>query len=253
MKIVIIGGTGRIGSKVVADLKKQGHKAIAAAPDTGVNTITGEGLAEALDGAAAVVDVSNSPSSDGAESLKFFETSTVNLRDAEVAAGVKHHTALSIIGTDRLLASEYFRGKMAQETLVEASPIPYTIVRATQFYEFLGSIADQATEANTVRLPAILFQPMAAEDVAVAIIHAAVSAPANGTVEVAGPDQFHLDDLVRRVLTARHDPRKVITDPNSSYFGIDGLGERTLLPGDNATLGEIHFDDWLKGQRGNHK
>lgn len=248
MKIVIIGGTGRIGSKVVTNLKAQGHEAIAAAPNTGVNTITGEGLAEALTGAAVVVDVSNSPSFEDAASLEFFQASTGNIRDAEVAAGVKKHVALSVVGTDRLLASGYFRAKMAQERLIEASPIPYTIVHATQFFEFLGSIADQATDGKVVRLPSILFQPMAVEDVAAAVTSAAIDPPANGIVEVGGPEQFRMDELVRRFLGTRSDPREVITDPKARYWGIDGVGERTLLPGNNAKRGKINFEEWLESQ-----
>ena len=250
MKFVIIGGTGRIGSKVVANLEKQRHEVIAAAPNTGVNTITGEGLTDALKGAAVVVDVSNSPSFDDAGALKFFETSTALIRDAEVTAGVKLHVALSIVGTDRLLASGYFRAKMAQEKLIEASPIPYTIVHATQFFEFLGSIADQATDGNTVRLPPILFQPMAVDDVAAAVTRAALAPPANGIVEVGGPHQFRLDELVRKLLAARNDPRMVVTDEKATYWGIAGVGDSTLLPGDDARLGEIHFADWLKSPEG---
>jgi uncharacterized protein YbjT (DUF2867 family) len=243
MKIVIIGGSGLIGSKLVRKLRERGHEAVSAAPDTGVNTLTREGLAEALDSAAVVVDVSNSPSFDDAAVLHFFETSTANVLDAEAAAGVGHHVALSVVGTDRLAESGYFRGKIAQETLIKRSSVPYSIVHATQFFEFMKSIADTATDGNTVRLAPVLIQPMAAEDVASAVGRIAVGAPVNGVVEVAGPEQLRLDELVRRYLGARGDPRSVIADPHARYFGAE-LGERTLVP-DDASLGEIRFDDWL--------
>jgi uncharacterized protein YbjT (DUF2867 family) len=245
MRIVIIGGSGLIGSKLVRNLREQGHQVVPASPATGVNTLTGEGLAEALEGAAVVVDVSNSPSFEDAAALKFFQTSTGKLLDAEAAAGVGHHVALSVVGTDRLLASGYFRAKMAQETLIRESAIPYTIVRATQFYEFIGSIADAATAGRTVRLPPVLIQPMAADDVATAVGGIAVGAPVNGIVEVAGPQQFRLDELIRRGLGARHDPREVVTDPHARYWGIDGVGERTLVPHEDASLAETRFEDWL--------
>ena len=244
MKIVVIGGTGLIGSKLVRRLQEHGHQAVAASPNTGVNTITGEGLAEALRGTSVVVDVSNSPSFEDAAVLKFFETSTGNILQAEAAAGVRHHVALSVVGTERLQQSGYFRAKMAQEKLIQESSIPYSIVHATQFFEFVKSIADGATVGNTVRLAPVLIQPMAAEDVASAVARTAVGAPINGIVEVAGPEQFRLDELVRRALAARHDPRKVAADPQTRYFGAK-LGERMLVPGADAKLGEIRFEDWL--------
>jgi len=240
----VIGGTGLIGSKLVRMLQEHGHQAVAASPNTGVNTITGEGLAEALRGASVVVDVSNSPSFEDAAVLKFFETSTGNILQAEAAAGVRHHVALSVVGTERLQQSGYFRAKMAQEKLIQESSIPYSIVHATQFFEFVKSIADGATVGNTVRLAPVLIQPMAAEDVASAVARTAVGAPINGIVEVAGPEQFRLDELVRRALAARHDPRKVAADPQTRYFGAK-LGERMLVPGADAKLGEIRFEDWL--------
>jgi len=244
MKIVIIGGTGLIGSKLVRKLGEQGHQALPASPDTGVNTLTGEGLAKALDGAAVVVDVSNSPSFEAAAVLKFFETSTGNILKAEAAAGVRHHVALSVVGTERLLESGYFRAKIAQENLIRQSTIPYSIVHATQFFEFVKSIADGATVGNTVRLAPALIQPMAAEDVASAVAKVAVGAPINGVVEIAGPEEFRLDDLIRRGLKEHHDPREVVADPEARYFGVR-LGERMLLPASNAILGEIRFEEWL--------
>ena len=244
MKIVVIGGTGLIGSKLVRKLQERGHQAVTASPNTGVNTITGEGLAEALVGASVVVDVSNSPSFEDAAVLKFFETSTGNILKAEAAAGVGHHVALSVVGTERLSASGYFRAKIAQEKLIRESSIPYSIVHATQFFEFLKSIADAATDGNAVRLAPVLIQPMASEDVASAVARVAVGSPINGMVEVAGPQQFRLDQFIRRGLDARHDPREVIADPHARYFGAE-LGERTLVPGDNAILAETRFEDWL--------
>jgi uncharacterized protein YbjT (DUF2867 family) len=244
MKIVIIGGTGLIGSKLVARLRELGHDTVAASPASGVNTLTGEGLADALHGAAAVVDVSNSPSFDDAAVLHFFETSTANLLAAEASAGVGHHVALSVVGTDRLAESGYFRAKIAQERLIEQSLIPYSIVHATQFFEFVEAIADAATDGNTVRLAPVLIQPMAADDVARALASVSVGPPVNGIVEVAGPEQFHLDDLVRRKLSVRGDPREVTPDARARYFGA-ALSERILLPGDDAALGEIRFVDWL--------
>jgi uncharacterized protein YbjT (DUF2867 family) len=244
MKIVVIGGTGLIGSKLVKKLLEHGHEAVAASPQTGVNSITGEGLADALKGASVVVDVTNSPSWEDAPVLKFFETSTRNLLANEAAAGVGHHVALSVVGTERLLESGFFRAKLAQENLIKASSIPYSIVRATQFFEFVKPIADFATEGNKVRLPPALFQPMAAEDVASAVARIATSAPVNGTVEIGGPEPFRLDELARRDLAARQDPREVISDPRSGYYGIQ-VSERTLLPDDNAQLGKAHFEDWL--------
>ncbi|HEX7286430.1 MAG TPA: SDR family oxidoreductase [Candidatus Angelobacter sp.] len=244
MKIVVIGGTGLIGSRLVKKLREQGHEAVAASPDTGVNTLTGEGLAEALKGASVVVDVSNSPSWEDAAVLKFFETSTRNLLAGEAAAGVGHHVALSVVGTDRLSESGYFRAKIAQEKLIKGSPIPYSIVHATQFFEFLKGLADISTDGDKVRLPHVLFQPMAADDVAEAVGRIAVNAPVNGIVEVAGPEQFRVDDLVRRRLAALKDPREVIADPKATYSGAK-IGERTLVPGNDARLGATTFETWL--------
>lgn len=248
MTIIVIGGTGLIGSKLVTWLRDQGHRAVAASPDTGVNTVTGEGLAPALSGADVVVDVSNSPSFEDSAVLKFFETSTWNLLAAEITAGVRHHVALSVVGTPRLSESGYFRGKIAQEKLISESSVPYTIVRATQFYEFIKSIGDRATEGNTVRLAPVLFQPMAAADVAQAVGRAAVGVPVNGIIETAGPAVFRLDELIRDRLRARQDPRQVITDPDARYSGAR-LSERTLLPGDEAHLGSVTLEEWLMQQR----
>src|SRR3974390_2483413 len=220
VKIVVIGGTGLIGSKLVNQLHKHGHEGIAAAPNTGVNTLTGEGLAEVLKGASVVVDVSNSPSWEDAAVLKFFETSTRNLLTYEAAAGVGHHVALSVVGTERLLESGYFRAKIAQENLIKAASIPYSIVRATQFFEFIKGIADFATDGNKVRLPSALIQPMAADDVASAVGRLAMGSPVNGTVEGGGPEKFRLDELARRYLVARKDPREVVADPHARYYGI---------------------------------
>lgn len=244
MKIVVVGGTGLIGSKLVTRLAEQGHDALPASPNTGVNTLTGEGLPEALQGADVVIDVSNSPSFEDAAVLEFFETSTRNLLAAEEDAGVGHHVALSVVGTDRLAESGYFRAKIAQEKLITESPIPFSIVRATQFFEFIGGIADAATEGNTVRVAPVLIQPMAADEVASAVDRTAVGSPINGTIDVAGPEQFRLDELIRKVLSARRDPREVITDPTAPYFGAH-LGERTLVPEDEATLAETTIEDWL--------
>src|SRR5579872_2755950 len=244
MKIVVIGGTGLIGSKLVQKLRARGQEAVAAAPNTGVNSITGEGLADALKGASVVVDVTNSPSWEDAAVLKFFETSTRNLLAYEAAARVGHHVALSVVGTDRLLASGFFRAKLAQENLIKASAIPYSIVRATQFFEFVKKLADLSTEGNKVRLPPVLFQPMAADDVAGALATIAMGSPVNGTVEIEGPEQFHLDEVVRRDLAARKDAREVITDPHARYYGIE-VSERTLVPNDGARLGQTRFEDWL--------
>lgn len=245
MKIVVVGGTGLIGSRLVQRLRDQGQEVVAASPKSGVNSITGEGLANALQGASAVVDVTNSPSWEDAAVLHFFETSTRNLLDAEARAGVRHHVALSVVGTDRLLESGFFRAKMAQEKLIQASPIPWTIVRATQFFEFVKSIADFSTQSNQVRLPPALFQPMAADDVAAALVKIVMSPPVKGMVEIGGPEPFHLDELARRELAALRDPREVISDPRASYFGI-AVSERTLLPGKSARLGDTHFDAWLR-------
>jgi uncharacterized protein YbjT (DUF2867 family) len=243
VKIIVIGGTGLVGSKVVTKLRESGVEAVAAAPNTGVNTITGDGLAEVLTGASVVVDVSNSPSFEDAAVLAFFETSTRNLLAAESAAGVQHHVALSVVGTERLAESGYFRAKIAQEKLIKDSSIPYSIVHATQFFEFMKSMADAATDGDTVRLAPVMVQPMAAEDVATAVARVAVGAPVNGIIEVAGPEQFRLDELIRRYLGAHDDRRSVIADPRARYFGAE-LRERTLVP-DDASLGEIGIDDWL--------
>ena len=245
MKIVVIGGSGLIGSKLVKKLREHGHEAAAASPDSGVNTLTGEGLAEALRGASVVVDVSNSPSFEDAAVLEFFETSTCNLLDAEAAAGVGHHVALSVVGTERLSESGYFRAKIAQEKLIVGSSIPYSIVHATQFFEFIKSIAAAATNGNTVRLAPVLIQPIAAEDVASVVGRISVGSPVNDIVEVAGPQQFRLDELIRRVLREHGDPREVITDPHARYFGISP-SERTLLPGPDARIAETRLEDWLK-------
>ena len=244
MKIVVIGGSGLIGSKLVNKLRARGHETVAASPASGVNTVTGEGLAEALKGASVVVDVSNSPSWEDAAVLKFFETSTRNLLAGESAAGVGHHVALSVVGTERMLKSGYFRAKIAQENLIEGSSIPYSIIRVTQFFEFAKSIADLSTEGGKVRLPPVLVQPMAADDVASAVGRIAMGPPVNGTVEVGGPERFRLDEFVRRDLAARKDPREVIADPHARYYGLE-VSETTLVPGDDARLGEMHFESWL--------
>ena len=243
MKIVVIGGSGLIGSKLVAILKEQGHETVAAAPKTGVNTLTGEGLADALDGANAVVDVSNAPSWEDNAVLDFFQTSTRNLLTAEAKARVGHHVVLSIVGCDRSPDSGYLRAKVAQEKLITDSEIPYTVVRATQFFEFVQGIIDGATDGRTVRLAPVLFQPMAADDVAAALAGVAVDAPTKGVVEIAGPDQFHLDELGRSTLASRHDPREVVTDPAARYFGAV-LDERSLVPLDGARIASTHLADW---------
>ncbi len=245
MKIVVIGGTGLIGSKLVATLSRHGHEAVAAAPNTGVNTLTGEGLADALAGAAVGVDVSNSPSFEDAAVLHFFTTSTRNLLRYEAAAGVGHHVALSVVGTDRLAESGYFRAKLAQERLITDAAIPYSIVHATQFFEFVKSIADAATVDGVVRLAPVRFQPMAADDVAAAVARVAEGPPLNGTVEVAGPERFRFDEFVRQALRARGDAREVIADPHARYFGAE-LGEGSLVPAGAARLGAARFADWLR-------
>jgi len=244
MKIVVIGGTGLIGSRVVSKLREQGHEAVAAAPNTGVDTVTGQGLAEVLKGASVVVDVSNAPDWEDAAVLKFFETSTRNLLTHEAAERIGHHVALSVVGTERMLESGYFRAKIAQEDLIKTSSIPYSIVRATQFYEFFKGIADFSTDGNRVRLPHVLFQPMAADDVARAVARVAVGSPINGMIEIGGPNKFHLDEFIRHGLASRRDPREVVADPHARYYGID-VKERTLIPEDNAKLGAIRFEDWL--------
>jgi uncharacterized protein YbjT (DUF2867 family) len=243
MKIVVIGGTGLIGSKLVVKLRDHGHDAVAAALPN-VNTLTGEGLAEALSGADVVVDVSNSPSFEDAAVLNFFQTSTRNLLAAEAAEGVRHHVALSVVGTERLQESGYFRAKLAQEELIKAGPIPYSIVHATQFFEFVKSIAAAGTTGDVVKLSSALIQPMAADDVASAVGRIAVGPPINGVVEVAGPEQFRLDGFIRLGLAAKGDPREVISDPEARYFGAV-LRERTLLPGAGATIASTHFEDWI--------
>lgn len=244
MKLVIIGGTGLIGSKLVTKLREHGHDAVAASSDTGVNTLTGEGLADALQGATVVVDVSNSPSFEDAAVMEFFTTSTRHLLEAAGAAGVTHYVALSVVGTERLPESGYLRAKMAQETLIRESSIPYSIVHATQFFEFIKKIAAEATTGNTVRLPHVLFQPIAAEDVAQAVGRIAVGQPINGIVEIGGPEQFRFDEFIRAGLAARQDPREVIDDPHARYFGAV-LSERSLVPDEGARLGEIRFEEWL--------
>src|SRR5215213_7440185 len=244
MKIVVIGGSGLIGSKLVRKLLEQGHQAVSAALDSGVNTLTGEGLAEALDRAAVVVDVSNSPSFEGAAVLEFFRTSTGNLLVAEEAAGVGHHVALSVVGTERLSESGYFRAKIAQEQLITSSSIPYSIVHATQFFEFVENIAAAATEGDTVRLAPARVQPTAAADVARAVGRVSVGRPLHGIVEVAGPEPFRLDEWIRHGLAAQNDPRQVMTDPDARYFGAR-LTDTILLPGADAQLGETRFEDWL--------
>jgi uncharacterized protein YbjT (DUF2867 family) len=244
MKIVVIGGTGLIGSKVVEKLKHQGHEAVAASPNTGVDTITGKGLAEVLVGAEVVIDVSNSPSFEENAATTFFKSAGRNVTAAEVSASVKHHVALSVIGTDRLQDSGYFRAKAAQEILIKASPIPYTLVHAAQFFEFLRQIAQFSTDGNVVRLPPVQFQPMAAQDVAAAVVNVALAKPMNSTIEVAGPTIFALDEPIRRVLAQDGDARKVIVDPAAPYFGIK-VSEKTLLPGAGARLGSTKLDWWL--------
>jgi uncharacterized protein YbjT (DUF2867 family) len=245
----VIGGTGLIGSRLVKKLREHGHEAIAASPNSGVNSVTGEGVAEVLKGASVIVDVTNAPDWDDAAVLKFFETSTRNLLTSEAAAGVKHHVALSVVGTDRLSESGYFRAKIAQEKLIKESSIPYSIVHATQFFEFLTGLADISMVGGKVHLPHVLFQPMAADDVASAVARVAVGQPVNGIVEIGGPEQFRVDDLVRRYLTLIKDPREVIPDPNARYAGAK-LGEKTLVPGNNARLGETRFEIWLTQSAG---
>jgi uncharacterized protein YbjT (DUF2867 family) len=246
MKIVVIGGTGLIGSKLVENLRVQGHEAVPASPDTGVNTLTGDGLAEALEGAAVVVDVSNSPSFEDAAVMEFFETSTRNVLAAEAAVGVGHHVALSVVGSDRLDESGYMRAKVAQERLIKSSSIPYSIVHATQFFEFAARIADDATDGDTVRVPPVLIQPMAADDVAAALCDVTLAAPLNDMTEIGGPAPLRFEDFVRQRLRSG-DRRIVVTDPDARYFGAL-LSERTLVPGDGARLGATRYDDWLSRQ-----
>jgi uncharacterized protein YbjT (DUF2867 family) len=244
MKIVVIGGTGLIGSKVVGKLTQLGHEALAAAPNTGVDTITGEGLADALRGAQVVVDMANSPSFEDQAAMDFFQTAGRNLIAAEVEAGVQLHVALSVVGTEHLQDSGYFRAKLAQETLIKGGPIPYTLIHATQFMEFLRGIAQSATEGDTVRLSHAYIQPMAAEDVAAAVVEAALAPPVNGTIEVGGPEKFHLDEIIGRVLEYDKDPRKIVVDPDAPYFGVK-LSESVLTPGPDAKLGATTFDWWI--------
>ncbi|MFJ2374568.1 SDR family oxidoreductase [Streptomyces sp. NPDC087769] len=247
MKVVVIGGTGLIGSKLVAKLNEHGHQAVPAAPNTGVNTLTGEGLAEVLEGAQVVVDVSNSPSFEDDAVMEFFRTSTANLLKAEAGVGVNHHVALSVVGTEHLQESGYFRAKQAQEELIKASGIPCSIVHATQFFEFMKGIAAEATDGDTVRLAPVKIRPIYSDDVAAAVGRTAVGAPVNGLVEVAGPDTFQLDELIRKGLTAKNDPRTVVTDPHATYFGAT-LQETTLLPGPDAHIADTRFADWLAQQ-----
>jgi len=244
MKIVVIGGTGLIGTKVVKNLRDQGHEAVAASPSKGINAVTGEGLATALAGANVVVDVANAPSWEDKAVLEFFETSSRNLLAAEAAAGVAHHVALSVVGTDRLLEGGYFRAKMAQENLIKASSIPYTIVRATQFFEFVGGIAQAATKGQTVRLPPVLMQPIVSDDVAAAMAEAALAPPLNGTIDVAGPEPIRQDDLVRQFLTATGDARTVVTDPKALYYGI-AVNDQSLVSVGEPRVGPTRFADWL--------
>lgn len=244
MKIVVIGGTGLIGSKLITKLKASGHETVAAAPNTGVNTLTGEGLAEVLKGAQVVVDVSNSPSFEDVAVMNFFQTSTRNLLSYEAAAGVGHHVALSVVGSEGLPESGYLRAKVAQEKLIVEGPIPYSIVHSTQFFEFVKRIADEATIGNSVHLPPVLFQPIASDDVVSALYEVTTSSPLNGAIEIAGPDVFRFDELIRQRLRALKDSREVVADPGARYFGTE-LSERSIVPGDNAQLGETRFADWL--------
>ena len=246
MKILVIGGTGLIGKKVVGNLRQLGQEVVVGSPSTGVNALTGEGLADAIAGASVVVDVANSPSFEDQAAMDFFQTAGRNLMAAEKIAGVKHHVALSVVGTDRLLASGYFRAKMAQETLIKVSAIPYTIVRATQFFEFIGAIADSASDGNTVRLPHSLFQPILSDDVAACLSEVAIQPPLNTTIDLAGPEAIPLDEMVRRYLKTVGDPRHVITDPKACYFGID-VDDHSLTPGSNPRLAPTTVSQWLEG------
>jgi len=244
MKIVVIGGSGLIGTKLVNELREHGHEAVPASPNSGVDTLTGAGLAEAFKDAQVVVDVTNSPSFEDAAVLKFFETSTRNLLSAEEAAGVEHHVALSVVGADRIPDSGYMRAKLAQEKLIKEGKVPYTILRATQFFEFIGRIADGSTEGNTVRLTPALMQPVAADDVATALGRIAAGAPVNGIIELAGPEPIRLDELARQLLRAKQDARQVTADVHARYFGAE-LNDRSLTPGDNPRIGAIRFEEWL--------
>ncbi|HEY9247816.1 MAG TPA: NAD(P)H-binding protein [Rariglobus sp.] len=247
-KIVVIGGTGLIGKPLVTRLRDLGHTVVAASPSQGVNTVTGEGLAAALAGAHTVIDVANSPSFEDAAVLDFFERSTRNLLAAGATAGVSHYVALSVVGTERMLQSGYFRAKLAQESLIHASPLPHSIVRATQFFEFAGGIAHVATEGKTVRLPSALMQPIAAADVSAAVADVALAAPLNGMIEIAGPDLIPQDAFVRSFLAATGDARTVVTDPSARYFGNIPVNDQTLTPGANPLLGATHYTDWLAKQ-----
>jgi uncharacterized protein YbjT (DUF2867 family) len=244
MKIVVIGGTGLIGSKLVEELQEAGHEPLAASPDTGVNTLTGDGLANALVGADVVVDVANAPVWDDAAVLDFFRTTSRNVLAAEIVAGVEHHVVLSVVGADRLPDSGYLRAKLAQEETARTGPIPYTILRATQFFEFIGRIADSSVDGGTVHLAPVFVQPESADDVAAALADLAVSEPVNGIVELGGPEQFRLDELARRVLRARNDPRPVMADVHARYFGAE-LDDHSLTPGGNARITPTRFEDWL--------
>lgn len=244
MKIVVIGGTGLIGSKLVQKLRDAGHEALAASPNTGVNTITGEGLTDALEGAQVVVDVANAPNWDDAAVMDFFQTSSLNIASAETAAGVSHHVVLSVVGADRLAESGYMRAKVAQEETVAGGPVPYTILRASQFFEFIGRIADSSMNGESVLLPPVFVQPESADDVATALADVAVNEPVNGIVELAGPEEFRLDELVRRVLSANNDSRPVTVDIHAPYFGAE-LEYFSLTPGGNARIAPTHFEDWL--------
>lgn len=249
MKIVVIGGSGLIGSKTVNRLRDAGHEVVAASPNTGVNTITGEGLPEALAGAEVVVDVANSPSFEDKAVLEFFQTSGRNLLAAEAAAGVGHHVALSVVGTERLQENGYFRAKLAQEKLIKASGIPYSIVRSTQFFEFLGSIAQSGTAGETVQVSPAYVQPIASDDVAAAMADVTLGEPVNGTIEIAGPERVRLNELVGRYLKATNDPREVVTDVHARYFGAE-LNDQSLVPGDNPRIGAIRFEDWFSQSTG---
>ncbi|MDX3070836.1 SDR family oxidoreductase [Streptomyces sp. MI02-7b] len=248
MKVVVVGGTGLIGSKVVRNLSDHGHEAVAASPNTGVNTLTGEGVAEVLQGAQVVVDVSNSPSFEDEAVMHFFRTCTTNLLKAAADAGVRHYVALSIVGTDRLPENGYFRAKLAQEELIKESGLPYSVVHATQFFEFMNGIADSATDGDTVRIAPVKFQPIHSDDVAAVVARTAAGTPLDGTVEIAGPDTFRFDELVRDVLTAQNDPRTVVADPRAPYFGSE-LEENSLVPGAGAQLAGTRFADWFARQQ----
>jgi uncharacterized protein YbjT (DUF2867 family) len=244
MKIVVIGGTGLIGSKLVALLRQRGQEVLPASPDSGVNTLTGAGLPEALAGAQVVVDVANSPSFEDAAVMSFFQTAGRNLLAAEKVAGVRHHIALSVVGSDRLPDSGYLRAKVAQENLIKSSGVPYTILRSTQFFEFVGRIADEGTSGNTVRVPNALIQPIVSDDVVAVLADIALAQPANGTVEVGGPERFRFDAFIERALISKQDQRTVVADHHARYFGTE-LNEESLVPGGNAKLGKLRFDTWL--------